>query len=211
MVKRAFDIVFSATVLVMLAPLMAAIAMLIKLGSHGPVFYCGERVGLAGKRFRIFKFRTMAVNADKIGGSSTPEDDPRITRIGRFLRKHKLDELPQFLNVLMGDMSMVGPRPQVAWAVDLYTEEEKALLSVRPGITDYASIKFHNEGEILRGSPDPDQFYLEHLAPEKTRLGLVYVRNHSLPIDCWIILMTLLRLFIKDHYEVTHGTADDRS
>jgi lipopolysaccharide/colanic/teichoic acid biosynthesis glycosyltransferase len=133
----------------------------------------------------------MVVNAEKLGASSTAEDDARTTRLGRFLRRWKLDELPQLINVVKGEMSFVGPRPQVQWAVDLYTEEEKALLAVRPGITDYASIRFHNEGEILRGSKDPDKDYLEKIAPEKTRLGLKYVRNHSLWIDLKIILASL--------------------
>src|SRR5262249_966104 len=149
------------------SPLYLSIAVLIKLMSPGPVFYRGERMGLQKKRFYIYKFRTMGVDAERRGGSSTAADDPRITRIGRLLRKGKLDELPQFFNVLLGDMSVVGPRPQVAWAVELYNEEERKLLDVRPGITDYASIRFRNEGEILRGSSDPDKTYLEVIAPEK--------------------------------------------
>jgi len=121
----------------------------------------------------------MVADAERLGASSTPEDDPRVTRTGKFLRQYKLDELPQLLNVLAGDMSLVGPRPQVPWVVKLYSEAEKQLLSVRPGITDYASIKFRNEGEILRGSADPDKDYFEKIAPEKTRLGLEYVSHHS--------------------------------
>lgn len=190
MLKRLLDIFFSLIVLVILGPALLVVAAIIKFTSPGPVFYRGERVGLKGRRFRIYKFRTMVANADKIGGSSTTEDDPRITRIGHFLRKYKLDELPQFLNVLVGDMSVVGPRPQVAWAVDLYTPEQRRLLDVRPGITDYASIKFRNEGEILRGAEDPDKAYLELIAPEKIRLGLEYVDSRSFLMDCRIILLT---------------------
>lgn len=170
-------------------------AFLIKKEDGGPVFYRGVRVGRYGKLFRIFKFRSMVVNADKIGGSSTPGDDPRITKVGSFLRKYKLDELPQLINVLLGDMSFAGPRPQVQWAVDLYTEKEKRLLAVRPGITDYASIKFRNEAGILKGSTDPDKDYLEKIAPEKLRLGLEYVDNISLLTDIKIIFATIKSLF----------------
>ncbi len=195
MIKRLFDICFSAATLLALSPLLLAITAAVKLTSSGPVFYRGERVGMAGRKFRILKYRSMVVNADKIGGSSTPEDDPRITRVGKFLRRYKLDELPQFFNVLVGDMSIVGPRPQVAWAVELYSPEERALLTVRPGITDDASIKFRNEGEILRGAADPDKAYLEIIAPEKIRLGLEYVRNHSIFTDVRIIIRTVTSMF----------------
>lgn len=173
---------------------MLLFAVTIKLEDGGSVFHRGERVGRYGRPFRIFKFRTMVVNAERIGGSSTPEDDPRITTVGRFLRRYKLDELPQLINVFLGEMSFVGPRPQVPWAVELYKEEEKPLLSVRPGITDYASIKFSNEGEILRGSADPDKDYMEKIAPEKIRLGLEYARNHNLWVDVKIVLATLWAL-----------------
>jgi len=133
----------------------------------------------------------MVVDADKIGGPSSAADDPRITRIGGLLRRYKLDELPQLINVLKGEMSFVGPRPEVMQEVLLYTEEEKRLLDVRPGITDWASIRFRNEGEILRGTQDPHQAYREKIRPEKIRLGLEYVRNHSFLMDCKIILGTL--------------------
>jgi lipopolysaccharide/colanic/teichoic acid biosynthesis glycosyltransferase len=205
--KRFFDILFSLAVLVLLGPFLLLVAVLIKVGSLGPVFYRGERVGLGGRPFRIYKFRSMVVDADRKGASSTAEDDPRITRIGGFLRKYKLDELPQFINVLVGDMSVVGPRPQVAWAVELYRPEERKLLDVRPGITDYASIRFRNEGEILRGYPDPDKAYLELIAPEKTRLGLEYVRDHSLWVDVKIIVMTFVSIFRKPESTPTPTTA----
>jgi len=178
-------------------PILLILAILIKREDGGPVFYRGVRVGLHGNPFRIFKFRTMVVNAEKIGGSSTADDDPRITKIGKFIRKYKLDELPQLINVLKGEMSFVGPRPQVQWAVELYNEEEKILLSVRPGITDYASLKFKNEAEILKGSSNPDKDYLEKIAPEKTRLGLEYVRNSSLLLDVKIIFITIRAIFVK--------------
>ncbi len=191
MAKRAVDVYFSALGLVLLAPVLLVIAAAIKLRDGGGVFYRGTRVGRGGRLFRIFKFRTMVPNADRIGGSSTPDNDPRITPIGKLLRSTKLDELPQLFNVLAGDMSLVGPRPQVPWAVALYSEEEREILSMRPGITDEASIRFRNEGEILRGSPDPDRAYLEKIAPEKTRLQLAYARSHSLRMDLGLILRTL--------------------
>ena len=193
-VKRILDFTCSFMGLVALSPMLAAIALWIKLDSKGPVFYRSVRVGRHGTSFRIFKYRTMVVNAEEIGGSSTPEDDPRITRVGKFLRRYKLDEFPQLINVMRGEMSLVGPRPQVPWAVDLYNKEEKALLSVCPGITDYASIRFRNEADILRGSVDPDKDYLEKIAPEKIRLGLDYVRNHTLWIDLRIIVASLWAL-----------------
>jgi lipopolysaccharide/colanic/teichoic acid biosynthesis glycosyltransferase len=163
----------------------------VRIDSRGPVLYRGTRVGRGGTLFRMLKFRTMVVDAEKLGASSTPDDDPRLTAAGRILRRYKLDELPQLINVFRGEMSFVGPRPQVQWAVDRYTPEERALLSVRPGITDWASIKFHNEGRILRSSTDPDGDYLRLIEPEKTRLGLEYVRRRSLSTDVRIILQTV--------------------
>jgi lipopolysaccharide/colanic/teichoic acid biosynthesis glycosyltransferase len=189
--KRLSDIVFSSFGLLILSPLLLGVAALIKLDSRGPVFYRGSRAGLLGKSFRIFKFRTMIENAELIGTSSTPEDDPRVTRFGRILRKYKLDELPQLFNVLAGQMSLVGPRPQVLWAVERYTPDEKALLSVRPGITDYASIRFREEGEILRGSTNPDKDYFEKIHSEKMRLGLEYIRKKSFCLDLQILMKTL--------------------
>ncbi len=191
MAKRTFDIVVSFFALLLLAPLLVAIAVAIATGSRGPVFYCGLRAGRGGHPFKIFKFRSMVANADKIGGPSTPADDPRVTAMGAFLRRYKLDELPQLINVLVGDMSLVGPRPEVLDEVRLYTPEEARLLEVRPGITDWASIAFRNEGDILRGSADPHQAYREKIRPEKIRLGLQYVANHSLLIDFKILLRTM--------------------
>jgi lipopolysaccharide/colanic/teichoic acid biosynthesis glycosyltransferase len=192
--KQIFDLVFATIGLIMLSPLLIAIALAIKLTSRGPVFYRGERVGLNGKIFRMFKFRTMVINAEQIGGSSTPDDDPRLTRVGKFLRRYKLDELPQFINVVVGDMSLVGPRPQVGWVVERYTPEERLVLTVRPGITDYASVKFHNEGEILRGSANPDEDYFRLIHPMKMQLSIEYVRNASVFTDVKIILRTLLAI-----------------
>ena len=189
--KRFFDIAAAAAGFLFLSPFLFFIALRIRREDGGPVFYRGERVGLHGKPFRIYKFRTMVVDAEKLGASSTSDDDARITRIGRFLRKYKLDELPQLINVLVGDMSLVGPRPQVKWAVDRYSEEEKVILNFRPGITDYASLLFSNESEILKGSKNPDQDYLEKIHPIKTNLAIKYVQNHSLMVDIKIILKTI--------------------
>lgn len=197
MLKRVFDFCCSLAGLVLLSPLLVIVAVLIKAGSPGPVFYRGERIGLNGRVFRIFKFRTMVVDAGELGGTSTSADDARVTPVGKFLRKYKFDELPQLINVVKGEMSLVGPRPQVEWAVKLYNDNERRLLSVRPGITDYASITFRNEAEILAGSPDPDKAYLEKIAPEKIRLGLEYVDNHNLWIDLKIIFMTLRAVVIE--------------
>ncbi len=177
--------------LVILSPVLLLVSLLIKLDSSGPVFYRGVRTGRFGKPFRIFKFRTMVQDAEKAGPSSTADDDSRITRVGRFLRKHKLDELPQLMNVLCGQMSLVGPRPQVPWAAERYSNEEKELLTVRPGMTDFASLQFRDEGEILRGSQDPDKDYYEKIHPEKMRLSLEYVRNRSFWLDCRIVLDTI--------------------
>jgi lipopolysaccharide/colanic/teichoic acid biosynthesis glycosyltransferase len=193
--KRGFDLLFSSLGLVVLSPLLVIIGAAIKLSSKGPVLYSGVRVGREGKPFEMLKFRTMVTNAEAIGGSSTPEDDPRVTRVGRFLRRGKLDELPQLLNVVAGSMSFVGPRPQVQWAVDRYTPEERLVLSVRPGITDYASLRFANEGEILKGSTDPDKDYMEKIHPEKMRLSLEYIRNRSFRRDLSIIAQTLGAVF----------------
>lgn len=189
--KRGFDLALAGLGCVLLGPLLLALALVVKLADGGPVFHRGVRIGRYGAPFRILKFRTMVVDAASRGGSSTPDDDPRITRVGRVLRRYKLDELSQLFNVLRGEMSLVGPRPQVAWAVDLYAEHERALLDVRPGLTDYASIRFHDEGARLSGVGDADRVYLQWIAPEKIRLGLEYVRDRSLRTDTRILLATL--------------------
>ena len=157
MLKRTFDFLSSLIGLIVISPILVTISILIKKEDRGPVFYRGARVGRFGKLFRIFKFRTMVVNAEKMGGPSTADDDPRITKMGRFIRKFKLDELPQLINVLKGEMSIVGPRPEVQMYVDMFSEGEKAILTVRPGITDWASIWNPDEGAILAGSPDPEK------------------------------------------------------
>lgn len=197
MAKRILDVLLSAIGLLLLWPLLVIVALGIKLDSPGPIFYRGLRAGRRGKPFRIFKFRTMMTGAEDIGGSSTAEGDSRVTRSGRFLRRYKIDELPQLLNVLNGTMSLVGPRPQVLWAVALYSKDEKRLLSLRPGITDYASLTFCNEDEILRDSADPDATYLDKIHPEKMRLSMEYLANRSLWTDCKILVRTLAVPFLR--------------
>ena len=195
MLKIIFDVSICLLSLPFVIPVFFVIAIIIKIYSPGTIFYLGIRAGKNGIPFRIVKFRTMIQEAEKLGSGTTALNDVRITKVGRFLRKYKLDELPQLINVLKGEMSLVGPRPQVPEDVALYTKEEKSILSVRPGITDWASIKYHNEGEILRGSPDPDQAYIEKIRPGKIKLELEYVRNHSFWIDLKILLKTVKTLF----------------
>jgi len=174
------------------------LAAAIRLESRGPVFYRGMRVGRMGKPFRIFKFRSMVQDAEKQGPSSTNASDSRVTNVGRWMRRLKLDELPQLMNVFKGDMSLVGPRPEVQKFVDLYTEEEKRILTVRPGITDFASMKFHNEGEIIQSSgiEDADEAYAKLIRPEKLRLQLKYVEEQSVFTDVKIIFFTMRKLVL---------------
>jgi lipopolysaccharide/colanic/teichoic acid biosynthesis glycosyltransferase len=188
--KRLFDLVVASSLLTILSPLLVVVAIAIKTGSPGPVFYRGLRVGMHKRPFGMLKFRTMVIDADGKGPSSTSADDPRITTIGAFMRRFKLDELPQLFNVVKGEMSMVGPRPQVMWAVNAYSAEEQRVLSVRPGITDWASIRFSNEGEILKGSTDPDRDYMILIHPEKMRLSLRYVDSVSFMTDVGILVRT---------------------
>jgi len=194
MLKRTFDMILSLVAILLIGPLFLWIAFFIKKEDKGPIYYRGVRVGRHEKIFRIFKFRTMVVNAEKLGGPSTADDDPRVTKTGKLLRKYKLDELPQLINILMGEMSFVGPRPEVPMEVETYNYEEKRILNVKPGITDFASLTFHNEGEILKGSSDPHQAYREKIRPEKLRLALKYVDNHSFLIDLKIIFKTIKTL-----------------
>lgn len=177
--------------LIALSPLLLYLVVRIKRGSPGPIFYRGVRVGRKGKTFRIFKFRTMVVDAEKIGGPSTSDDDPRVTGAGKVMRDYKLDELPQLLNVLKGEMSIIGPRPEVPSEVETYSEREKRIFEVRPGITDWASLEFHNEGEILKGAADPHAAYREKIKPEKIKLALKYVDEQNMMTDMKILFKTL--------------------
>lgn len=195
--KRCFDLFFSSLGLLLLSPAFLLLAIAIKLSSSGTVFYRGVRVGLLGKPFRIYKFRSMVADAEKKGASSTSNTDMRVTTVGHFIRKFKFDEFSQLINVFLGDMSLVGPRPEVQKFVDMYTEEEKHILTVRPGITDWSSIKFHNEGDIIEASgiADADEAYAKLIRPEKLRLQLKYVREHNVWIDIKIIICTILTIF----------------
>jgi len=192
--KRLFDITVSLIGILVLSPVLLLVALLIKLDSSGPIFYRGVRIGKDGRAFRIYKFRTMVVNAEKLGGPSTAGDDARLTKIGKLIRKYKLDELPQLFNVLEGDMSFVGPRPEVPLYVNMYTEEEKAILTVKPGITDWASLWNPDEGSILAGSADPEKAYMEKIRPIKLKLQLEYVKKHSFLTDIKIIFLTILKI-----------------
>lgn len=192
--KRALDLIMAIIALVLLALPMLLIGLMIQLNSKGPVFYRGERVGRAGKRFRIFKFRTMVENADQLGGPSTARNDRRLTKIGTILRKYKIDEIPQIFNIIRGDMSFVGPRPQVERYTRLYTAEEKIILTVRPGLTDYASIRFINLDKVL-GDEAVDDKYLREIEPEKNRLRVFYAQNRSVWIDLQLIVKTVIQLF----------------
>jgi len=196
-IKRIFDIISSLIALIVLSPLLGGTAIIIKLDSPGPVFYRGIRVGKRGRLFSTFKFRTMVVDAEKKGGASTADDDPRITDVGKILRKYKLDEMPQLFDVLRGTMSIVGPRPEVKHYVDMFTEEEKVILTVRPGITDWATLWNPDEGVILAGSEDPEKTYMEEIRPEKIRLQLKYVKEQSLRNDMKIIFDTVKTVIMK--------------
>ncbi|MBS1704586.1 MAG: sugar transferase [Armatimonadetes bacterium] len=200
MIKRILDFVAALVGLIIFSPILLAVAIWIKLDSPGPVFYRGQRAGKNGKPFRIFKFRSMVTNADKIGGPSTSDRDPRITKSGAFVRKFKLDELPQFINVLVGDMSFVGPRPEVQKYVDMYTAEEKPILDLRPGITDWASIWNSDEGAVLAKYPDPDKAYEEVIRPGKLQLQLRYRYRNNPWIDLKILFYTAYRIINRDFY-----------
>jgi len=193
MAKRLFDIAFAALALLLLCPLLLAIALWVRLDSPGPVFFRQQRVGRGGRLFGIYKFRTMYTGAEAMGPQITVGEDARITRAGAWLRRSKVDELPQFLNVLRGDMSVVGPRPEVPRYVALYPAEvRETVLSVRPGITDLASIEFRDESALLARSPDPERTYVEQVLPAKLRHAQQYVRTHTLWLDLRIIAWTVL-------------------
>ena len=188
--KRIFDVIASGLGLIVLSPLFIILAIWIKLDSKGPVFYRQVRVGYKNKDFRIFKFRSMRVGADKGSLVTIGGHDPRVTRSGYFIRKFKFDELPQLINVFLGDMSLVGPRPEVRHYVDYWTPEQMHVLDVRPGITDPASIKFRNENELMEKAEDPEKYYIEVIMQEKIKLYLEYVEKHSFFYDLGLIFKT---------------------
>lgn len=188
---RFFDIVFSFTGLIILSPLLLIVAVWVKIDSKGPVLYRQIRVGLHNIDFRLLKFRSMHINADKAGLLTVGGRDSRITTAGYWLRKYKIDELPQLINVLKGDMSLVGPRPEVRKYVNMYTETQKKVLMVRPGITDMASIAYKKENELLAGSPDPEKTYIDQVMPAKLKLNMVFIENPTLTNYFKIIFKTL--------------------
>ena len=190
--KRLMDIAVSGGALLVLWPLLLLIALAIKIDDPGPVFYRQVRVGRGGKTFRIFKFRTMVVDADKKGLAITVGRDSRITRMGMFLRKTKLDELAQLINVFTGEMSFVGPRPEVPKYVDMYTPYQRQVLLVRPGITDYASIAYRNENDLLEGAEDPERMYIDVIMPDKIELNMKYLREISPIADIRLIFKTIV-------------------
>lgn len=197
MLKRLFDIVASGCGLIVLSPLFIILAIWIKLDSKGPVFYRQVRVGRGNRDFRLYKFRSMRVGADKQGLITVGGRDPRITRSGYFIRKYKLDEFPQLINVFVGDMSLVGPRPEVRKYVDMYTPEQLRVLSVRPGITDLASIRYRNENELLEKAEDPDSYYEQVIMQDKLRINLEYVDNHCFVNDIKLIFMTFWEIVAR--------------
>jgi len=195
MLKRCFDLALTIPGLLLLLPVLLLVMVLIWLDDHGPIFFRQERIGYKGKTFRMWKFRTMVVNAEALGKQITVGADPRITRIGHFLRKCKLDEFPQLFNIITGEMSLVGPRPEVPRYVAMYSDTQRHVLDVMPGITDPASIKYRDENDILAATDDPEKVYIEQIMPEKIRINLDYVANASLATDLVVILNTLQKLF----------------
>ena len=196
MLKRAFDIVASAVGIVLLSPLLLLTAALVKLTSAGPSLFRQERVGLGGQPFMILKFRSMVADAPNRGGQITCGADPRITPVGRLIRKTKIDEFPQLFNVLRGEMSLVGPRPEVPKYVEMFADDYRDILRVRPGITDLASVKYRDEAAILGAAADPAKEYVERVLPEKIRLAREYVQKQSLFLDIWIIFGTLIHVAV---------------
>lgn len=197
MLKRLFDIIVSALGLLVFSPILIPVMILVYLQDYHSPFYVANRVGLNHSLFKMVKLRSMIKNADKSGVASTSANDNRITPVGQFIRKYKLDEVTQLWNVLIGDMSLVGPRPNVKQEVDIYTKEESRLLSVKPGITDFASIVFSDEGDILKDQADPDLAYNQLIRPWKSKLGLLYIDNQSLFLDIKLIYLTVIAIISK--------------
>ena len=197
MLKRSLDVIVALAGIVVLSPLLAAVIIAIWLYDRGSPFYIAPRMARGSGVFRMVKFRSMVENADKIGGTSTAATDRRVTPVGRFVRAYKIDELIQLWNVLIGDMSLVGPRPQALQDASLYTMQERRLFSIRPGITDPASIVFSDEGEILKGSEDPDLLYNQIIRPWKGRLALAYIDHRSFGIDLCLIALTVIAIISK--------------
>jgi lipopolysaccharide/colanic/teichoic acid biosynthesis glycosyltransferase len=192
-IKRIFDLICSTLGLIILSPVLIIIAIRIKTGSDGPMFFKQIRIGQNNEEFEILKFRTMVVDAEKLGRQITVGNDSRITKIGAFLRKYKLDELPQLINVFKGEMSLVGPRPEVPKYVKLYNAEQIKVLEVKPGITDLASIRYRDENELLGEAENPDDFYINTIMPDKLALNLQYINKNNVFLDIYIILKTIIK------------------
>lgn len=192
-IKRIFDVICSSLGLIVLSPMLIIVTILIKKGSDGPVFFKQIRVGENEKEFLILKFRTMVVDAEKLGKQITIGNDSRITKIGILLRKYKLDELPQLINVFKGEMSLVGPRPEVPRYVKLYTEEQRKVLKIKPGITDLASLRYKDENELLGDKQDPEAFYISTVMPDKLSLNLEYMKKNNVIFDIYIIIKTIVK------------------
>ncbi|PKK38871.1 Lipid carrier : UDP-N-acetylgalactosaminyltransferase [Clostridiaceae bacterium JG1575] len=195
--KYLLDAVFGTLGLIALSPVLLTIAVVIKATSKGPVFFLQKRVGRYGKPFQIYKFRTMEPNAEEMGLKITVGEDPRVTQVGRFLRRYKLDETPQIINIVKGDMSFVGPRPEVPQYVDLYSKKERQVLSIRPGVTDLASIRYRRENEVLAHAQNPEKTYIEEIMPAKLAINLEYVANASFRYDAQLILKTIRAVFFN--------------
>lgn len=192
-IKRIFDFVVSLIGIIIISPILLIVAISIKLDSEGSVLFFQKRIGKDGKPFNIYKFRTMVTNAEKLGAQITVGKDNRITRVGAFLRKYKIDELPQLFNVLKGDMSLVGPRPEVPKYVALYTEEERKVLEVRPGITDLASIRYRDENDILAEVENPEEYYINVIMRDKLKLNLEYIEKSNIFYDIYLIIKTIIK------------------
>jgi lipopolysaccharide/colanic/teichoic acid biosynthesis glycosyltransferase len=207
---RFLDFSFSFLGLVFLSPIFVIIGLLIKINSKGPVFYNQSRIGLNGFEFKVFKFRSMKLNADQLGLITVGGRDIRVTSIGYFLRKYKLDELPQLINVLIGNMSLVGPRPEVKKYVDLYTAEQRKVLSIRPGITDWASINYRDENVILEDALNPEKEYIEKIMQDKLRFNLIYIHKYGVLEYFKIIFTTIWRIIFRVNL-IAHPTTPGRN
>jgi lipopolysaccharide/colanic/teichoic acid biosynthesis glycosyltransferase len=198
MVKRVFDLVAAGVGLLVLSPVFLIVGILVKLDSPGPVLYRGDRIGKDGVPFKMYKFRTMVVNADQMGSALTHGGDPRVTRVGRFLRQWKLDEIPQLINVVRGEMSFVGPRPESPGYVEYYTPEQRQVLQVKPGITGLTQVKFRHEETLLSRYTNREEAYIGTIMPQKLALDLEYVENHTFRSDLALIVRTFRALFMAD-------------
>lgn len=197
MIKRIFDITFSILGLLVISPALILIAIIIKIDSQGPILYIQDRVGIFNTDFKIYKFRTMYIESDKLGDLTLGDEDARVTKVGYYLRKNKLDELPQLINVLIGNMSFVGPRPEIRKYVNYYSQEDMEILNIKPGITGYASMKYVNEAEILENSENPEKVYIEEIMPDKIKINKLYIKNNNIFIDFKIIIKTIYKMVLQ--------------